>query len=446
MSAGHAAKFLSDACACGVGMVTKPRPNLLAHKRGEAAKSSNLTLPHQTCSRSQLLFDFSMMDEEYILRWNDHGVSFFALAEDLLQQELLTDVTIWCGDRVFDAHRLVLCACSPLFKSMLTRQRLQRSPDPIVFLRDVSAVHFERLLQFMYCGEVRVPNNELEDLLATATSLSVRGLANAQDRCAATEDTQQPLPLLKNKTTFQTPLASSGIVPPPKAHHHHNNHMREQQAPLSMAASSPSAPAAPPKKRRISKDSAPPSSEIHHKKSPLSPLDSNRLLMSPSMASFGETPPPLTQRGMTSFDEKFEYASIVSFLESAIKEEDEPVSPPPQAELVVPLVSEQPKNNGRSLLAASAAAAAALAAASTVAARTLSETQRVLPPSEPRKTGTCYFCKKSFMKNKQLMNHVCPKKPRGGNNSGSSGGGSSTSNNSPISTSFTVSKAKASPT
>lgn len=292
---GHAAKFLSDACACGVGMVTKPRPNLLAHKRGEAAKSSNLTLPHQTCSRSQLLFDFfSMMDEEYILRWNDHGVSFFALAEDLLQQELLTDVTIWCGDRVFDAHRLVLCACSPLFKSMLTRQRLQRShAEQIVFLRDVSAVHFERLLQFMYCGEVRVPNNELEDLLATATSLSVRGLANAQDRCGAAtsavanDDTQQPLPLLKNKTSSL----------PPKAHHHHhhhNNHMREQQAPL-MAASSPClAPAAPPKKRRISKDA----SEHQHKKSPLSPLDSNRLLMSPSLASYaGETPPPLNQRG-----------------------------------------------------------------------------------------------------------------------------------------------------
>ena len=43
--------------------------------------------------------------EEYILRWNDHGVSFFKLAENLLQQELLTDVTIWCGDQVFDAHR-----------------------------------------------------------------------------------------------------------------------------------------------------------------------------------------------------------------------------------------------------------------------------------------------------------------------------------------------------
>ena len=70
---------------------------------------------------SDVLTITTIMDEEYILRWNDHGISFFALAEDLLQQELLTDVTVWCGDRVFDAHRLVLCACSPLFRAMLTR-------------------------------------------------------------------------------------------------------------------------------------------------------------------------------------------------------------------------------------------------------------------------------------------------------------------------------------
>ena len=48
--------------------------------------------------------------------------------------------------------------------------------------------------------------------------------------------------------------------------------------------------------------------------------------------------------------------------------------------------------------------------------------QRSLPPDEPRKSGTCYFCKKAFMKNKQLMNHVCPKKPKqlggGGSDSG----------------------------
>ena len=49
---------------------------------------------------------------------------------------------------------------------------------------------------------------------------------------------------------------------------------------------------------------------------------------------------------------------------------------------------------------------------SLAASRALTECTRILPPSEPRQNGTCYFCKKAFMKNKQLMNHVCPKKPK----------------------------------
>ena len=47
-----------------------------------------------------------------------------------------------------------------------------------------------------------------------------------------------------------------------------------------------------------------------------------------------------------------------------------------------------------------------------VTTTTVTTLQRSLPPDVARKSGTCYFCKKAFMKNKQLMNHVCPKKPK----------------------------------
>ena len=110
---------------------------------------------------------------------------------------------------------------------------------------------------------------------------------------------------------------------------------------------------------------------------------------------------------------------MLIFSGAAIKEEDEPVSPPPQAE-PVPLISEQ-KTSASTINNTSD-----LRTSPNNSSARLSETQRILPPSEPRKTGTCYFCKKSFMKNKQLMNHVCPKKPRGGNgnsNTTSSHGG-----------------------
>ena len=95
------------------------------------------------------------------------------------------------------------------------------------------------------------------------------------------------------------------------------------------------------------------------------------------------------------------------------------MSPPPQAEMV-PLVNEQkPPTITESTLNLSTNATPPPPPPTRI-----SETQRILPPSEPRKTGTCYFCKKSFMKNKQLMNHVCPKKPR--NASGGGAGASAT--------------------
>ena len=145
-------------------------------------------------------------EEEYILKWTDHKVNFFSLAAaDLFNDEDLTDVTICCGEKLFDAHKLILSVCSPYFKSMLThKKKLNKfamsssassssnettsSPSmncshhlnqmhPIIFLKDVSPNDFERLLQFMYYGEVRVPNDDLESLILTAKSLKVKGLS-----------------------------------------------------------------------------------------------------------------------------------------------------------------------------------------------------------------------------------------------------------------------------
>ena len=63
-------------------------------------------------------------EEEYILKWTDHKVNFFSLAAaDLFNDEDLTDVTICCGEKLFDAHKLILSVCSPYFKSMLTHKK-----------------------------------------------------------------------------------------------------------------------------------------------------------------------------------------------------------------------------------------------------------------------------------------------------------------------------------
>ena len=48
---------------------------------------------------------------------------------------------------------------------------------PVIFLKDVSSKDYERLLSYMYHGEVSVPQAELLSLISAAKSLGIRGLA-----------------------------------------------------------------------------------------------------------------------------------------------------------------------------------------------------------------------------------------------------------------------------
>ena len=57
---------------------------------------------------------------------------------------------------------------------------LQSNPcqHPIVILRDVSEQDLQALLQFMYNGQVQVPDEQLKNFLRTAETLQIRGLTD----------------------------------------------------------------------------------------------------------------------------------------------------------------------------------------------------------------------------------------------------------------------------
>lgn len=52
---------------------------------------------------------------------------------------------------------------------------------PIVILKDVGHVELERLLEFMYNGEVSIAQDQLAAFLKTAENLKIRGLAGSSD-------------------------------------------------------------------------------------------------------------------------------------------------------------------------------------------------------------------------------------------------------------------------
>jgi hypothetical protein len=54
--------------------------------------------------------------EQYCLRWNDYNANICAAVSSIRQEDDFLDVTLVCEGETARAHRLVLSACSPLFR------------------------------------------------------------------------------------------------------------------------------------------------------------------------------------------------------------------------------------------------------------------------------------------------------------------------------------------
>nr|CAD7400537.1 unnamed protein product [Timema poppensis] len=107
-------------------------------------------------------------------KWDTHADLLRSL-ERLLQTECMVDVTIAIEGQLLKAHKLVLCACSQYFHTMLSSIP---ATHPIIFMRDVKLVEMKALLSFMYRGEACVSQEEVEGVLRTADALGISGLTH----------------------------------------------------------------------------------------------------------------------------------------------------------------------------------------------------------------------------------------------------------------------------
>lgn len=162
--------------------------------------------------------------QQFCLRWNDFQSNMVNSFKHLRDEKSFTDVTLGnvaqhtihfknkihlgipfflntaCEGQTCKAHKMVLSACSPYFKSLLEVSFphqgiyhiinllymnvcfclfLQENPSkhPIIILKDVPFAHLQAILEFMYAGEVNVAQDQLPAFLKTAERLKVKGLA-----------------------------------------------------------------------------------------------------------------------------------------------------------------------------------------------------------------------------------------------------------------------------
>jgi len=112
-------------------------------------------------------------NEKFCLRWNDFETNISHSFKELRDDKDFFDVTLACDGKQLEAHKVILSACSPFFRTVLKKNPHQH---PLLFLRGVQYSELVAVLDFMYHGEVNVAQEDLNSFLAVAEDLSVKGL------------------------------------------------------------------------------------------------------------------------------------------------------------------------------------------------------------------------------------------------------------------------------
>jgi len=148
-----------------------------------------------------------MSAEKFCLRWNDFEANISTAFRELREDKDFFDVTLACDDDQLQAHKVILSACSPFFRTVLKRNKHEH---PLLYLKGVKYIDLVAVLNFMYHGEVNVAQEELNSFLAVAEDLKVKGLTqNGSDKSSSRSD-----PIPTHKPRPREPPERMDPIPP----------------------------------------------------------------------------------------------------------------------------------------------------------------------------------------------------------------------------------------
>ena len=103
----------------------------------------------------------TMNSEKFNLKWNDFESSISGSFRDIKDEGDFQDVTLACEEDQIGAHRVVLAACSPKLRSILSHLP-HHHQHPLLYLRGIKYSDLKSLITFMYHGEVNIAQEELD--------------------------------------------------------------------------------------------------------------------------------------------------------------------------------------------------------------------------------------------------------------------------------------------
>lgn len=120
------------------------------------------------------------MSEIFNLSWNDYK-SNISKSFSMLRRNLdLADVTLITDDsKLTKAHKIILSSCSEFFKKVFQNSDIQG--NLFLHLTGVSSNELNQVLDYIYCGEAKILQEDLDQFLNTAQTLKLEGLLQKEE-------------------------------------------------------------------------------------------------------------------------------------------------------------------------------------------------------------------------------------------------------------------------
>ena len=132
-----------------------------------------------------------MSSEKCHLQWNDFHAKTLNSFQELRNTHDFADVTLVCeNNQRIEAHKLILASASNFFKSVLTDSK---HSHPLIYMRGINQKDLEKIVDFIYNGEVNIFQEDLNDFLRIGDELGLKltGLKSETDNLQPKHETRK---------------------------------------------------------------------------------------------------------------------------------------------------------------------------------------------------------------------------------------------------------------
>merc|ERR1719319_980838 len=142
------------------------------------------------------------MEDKLCLKWNAFQENAISAFGKLREDREFADVTLACEDgQQIEVHKVILASSSPFFLNIL---RKNKHPHPLIYMRGLKSEDLVAMVDFLYCGEANVYQENLDSFLAVAEELQLKGLMGSDAEKEPENKSNEFQPKKKAPKQFQT--------------------------------------------------------------------------------------------------------------------------------------------------------------------------------------------------------------------------------------------------